>query len=344
MHKFQNFNHLNSKTVYNWVCFNGKYIIISIIFLVVFFIPAIYFWVNGHKILGNNSFKESSYPLLDSHKPAVLGMVNIRGKTPSPAAPKLSVPKNLDFSRINAKSYLVYDVKTGQVLASKQPQLQISIASLTKLLTALVAYEELEINEIVDINDEDEMSIRPVLGLKSGDKIKIADLLASMVVGSANDAALAVANYATYKTGYQFSELMNRKAQSLDMTNSHFSNPWGFDSRKNYSTAEDVRKLIDATQKKALFSLMGKKKSFNFSSENNRQFNILATNKLIATHDDIESIKTGLTPDADGAMAVRAIKGNNSVIIIVLGSKQREEDIMLIKEEIFSKYTWGGGL
>lgn len=273
-------------------------------------------------------------------KPAVLGLSDIRGLEQKIPEPKLAVPFALNFSSVTAKSFLAYDEATGEILAERSPQEQVSIASLTKLLTALIAYENLDMDERVTIQNEDLIAVRPVVGLKPGEVIRVVDLINSMIVGSTNDAALALSNHVAKKLNTPFADLMNKKAKDLEMEQSHFSNPLGFDSWYNYSTAMDIKKLVSATQSKALFALAGRKTHYDFTDLEGRDYTIAATNKLIASHEDIEAIKTGLTPEAGGAMVVRAKKDGHSVILIVLGSSQREQDTLAIKEEVFSKFIW----
>src|SRR6185295_4692651 len=113
----------------------------------------------------------------------------------------------------------------GQTLVEKNADQKVNIASLTKLLTGLVAYEMTDLNKSFIISRKDVLDIAPSLGLKPGDSVKALDVFNAMLVGSTNDAALALADFTNRETEENFILLMNSKAESLGMTSSNFSNP-----------------------------------------------------------------------------------------------------------------------
>jgi len=239
-----------------------------------------------------------------------------------------------DLKGVTAKSFLAYDIETGQVFVEKNVQDKLSIASLTKLLTALVCYSSADLSEEITIRPADVMNTRPILRLQAGDKVKVRDLLNAMLVGSNNDAALALSRYVSDVKGVTFTELMNQKAEELGMELSHFSNPLGFDSLYNYSTADDLKKLVNATQRIPFFQELGRKIDYSFLNSEGKLFTTKTTNSLIAKYPEIQAVKTGFTEGAQGSMINRISFQGRKIIIIVLGSEDREQDTLKIKNEI----------
>ena len=273
--------------------------------------------------------------------PTVLGeFTSVRGE---PADTGLQNPekiKDLDLNAISAESFLAYDINSSFVLAQKNPAQKISIASLTKLLTAFVVYQKTNLGESIKITGNDMLNIAPALGLKLNDEIRVSDLFNAMLIGSTNDAALALANFAASSTGQSFADLMNEQAGNLQMANSKFSNPMGFDSQNNFSTAEDLQKLVDASQKLAAFSNLGKKSSYNFTSNLGFNYYTKATNKLTAQYPDLEAVKTGFTESSKGAMITKLSVGDHKIIIIILDSQNREKDTLILRQQILGSYKF----
>ncbi len=259
------------------------------------------------------------------------------------ATPTITVPQQTgtpDFSSIKAESFLVYDAASGQILAQKDPDLKTPIASLTKLLTGLIAYEQDNLNATVTIPSEDELPVAPDLGLRNGAVVELSDLFKAMLIGSANDAALALANATAAQTGQNFVGLMNATALRLGMTSSSFENPMGFDSPQNYSTANDIRKLVDFTSQIDAFSSLGHQTGYSFTGQDGQDYHVTASNRLVLTHPEIQAVKTGLTPEADGAMVTKITENGHSIIVIVLHSTNREQDTLTLENQIFSNFSW----
>jgi len=256
-----------------------------------------------------------------------------------PAPPRLEGTLMLDS--VKAQSFLVYDLNSGATLAQREPVQPVAIASITKLMTGLVIYRTMpSFRQTITITPEDLYSVEPKLGLKVGDKITVGDLFYAMLVGSANDAALALANHVEADTGENFVELMNNAATELGMANSHFSNPLGFDSESNYSTAEDLHKLIQEIQKYQAFNLVGRNQTYSFISNAGIEYSVQSTNKLIKDNKELYAIKTGYTDLAQGAMITESRDRNHPFIIIVLDSPDREADTLTLRSQILKNYVW----
>jgi len=276
----------------------------------------------------------------DVNAPKVLGdFIDLRGQSVI-AEQTAHFSGSIDETHVTAQSYLVADSLTGTILSGKNVANKEYIASLTKLLTGLVSYEKADINAYATITPKDILSVNPALHLQIGDRIKLLDLFNAMMVGSNNDAALALANHVEDITGKNFIDLMNDKAGELSMNSSHFSNPMGFDSPGNYSNAEDLLKLVFATQKYAVFTQLGKKNSYSFTGNSGVIYKTLATDKLVDKYEGIEAVKTGFTQGAGQAMITKTTKDGHSVFIIVLDSKNREGDTLELEKQTFIHTVW----
>lgn len=238
---------------------------------------------------------------------------------------------------VKADSYLVYDESTGKILASRNPNTAVAIASLTKLMTAYIVQKYGDLNDAWAIGPSSTNNISPVLGLTSGDRVLVSDLVDSMLIGSANDAAQALGTYMTSTTKKPVIELMNKEASDLGMNSTHYENPIGFDSEQNYSTANDLKLLLNVIHPLALFTEIDRKQSYSFTSETGRAYSVKATNTLLASDPEIHAIKTGFTDEAKGAMITSIHHDDKKIIIIVLASTDRENDTKLLKKQVLGE-------
>ncbi len=154
-------------------------------------------------------------------------------KLPSQASPvfDLSLESNI---------VLIGNLKTGNIVFQKNADLKTNAASITKLLSSAVILENIGVDNVVHIDQQKYDYLPSKSDLVLDERIKVIDLLKMALIMSSNDAINALANHIVY---YEFLNLMNQKAKSIGMYNSHFDNPIGFDSEKNYSTALDLFQL-----------------------------------------------------------------------------------------------------
>jgi D-alanyl-D-alanine carboxypeptidase (penicillin-binding protein 5/6) len=275
--------------------------------------------------------------------PQVLGLQTseLRGiplQTSLQKPPEFVNTLELNTEKIFAKSFYVYDRTTGQVLVEKNSQLQTSIASLTKLLTIYLAYQYLPNNEPLIVNSDDQLTTTPLLHLQVGDQILPKQLIEAVLIGSANDAAMLLGHALEEKTGQSITQLMNDAAKKLGLSHSQFSNPLGFDSIANFSTASDVHLLIEAVRYYHNYYETGRLTNQTFESMGGITYRVRATNKLVAKYPDIVAIKTGYTEGAQGAMATQFKLEDRDIVIIVLGSDSRENDTLILKSEVSKKF------
>ena len=165
----------------------------------------------------------------------------------------------LDSSSINSRSCIIYDRNSHMVLYGKNETKQVKMASTTKIMTSLIIIEKCNLSETIEISKKAAGTGGSRLGLKTGDKITIKDLLYGLMLCSGNDAAVALAEYAGGDI-QGFAELMNNKAHELGLTNTHYESPHGLDSDGHYTTAYELAVLTDYALKNETFaSIVGTK-------------------------------------------------------------------------------------
>lgn len=224
------------------------------------------------------------------------------------------LPVYADDINISSENAIVINLNDDTVLYEKNPDKQVPIASLTKIMTALVAIENInDLNSTVTITDEMLQGIYEYskAGFKTGDIVTYEDLLYGVILPSGADAVQALALTLT-NSNEEFAELMNKKAQELNLTNTHFSNGIGKDEN-NYSTVRDVSTLLKNALKNELFYKIYTTKTYTTTNG----LNLVAT---INTHSIdtslIKGSKTGFT-DAAG-LCITALYEDDTYHYIVV--------------------------
>ena len=238
-----------------------------------------------------------------------------------------AVAQTLPAPAIAAKSWLLLDATSGQVIAAQDQSARIEPASLTKIMTAYVTFQALK-DKKIDINQMVNVSVRAWKVDPSSSKmfidpatpVKINDLLYGLMVQSGNDAAVALAE-AVAGDEAAFVTLMNREAERMGMKNTRFANPHGLPSAENYSTAQDLsilaaRVIIDFPE----FYKIDSVKSFTYNkiTQPNR-------NRLLWLDPTVDGMKTGHTENAGFGMIASARRPNGNagerrLISVVLGT------------------------
>lgn len=280
----------------------------------------------------------SSDPMVrdNSERPAVTWLTENTNTLPAAKPPKLLHTPNVN--EVLAKSFLVIDEQSGETLVEHQSAQPLAVASLTKLMTAYVVIEHGDLDDTVS-GQHIELP-NPVLRLSADDSATVEDLLMSMLVGSANDVAVLMSQYISNTTQKNFTVLMNQAAATLHMEDTHFSNALGFDSDRNYSTAQDLVKLIRALETYPVLERTGNTTHYSFKTTKGTTMSIESTNKL-SGHPDIEVVKTGFTETAGGALISKAtMPGGRKVLIIVISSPDRERDTLGLKTAVQEAYAW----
>lgn len=244
---------------------------------------------------------------------------------------------------LTAKSFLVYDTKNEKVIFSKEPGRILPIASLTKLLTAVVSIENLDPQEVVTItSDAFNANGEGGADFRLQEKFYFKDLLGAMLIKSSNDAALAVAKAVEQKTGENFAVLMNRQARQIGMGQSHFLDPAGLND-EGYSTAGDLLRLVKYSKNyPEIWSLAGRSSLDTASADGKFKHHFESTNKLWGNLPGLTGGKTGYTDGALGCMIIEEnlSEQNTSLVIILLGSTDRFWEIKKISDWSKIAFRW----
>lgn len=234
-------------------------------------------------------------------------------------------------------SYIVKDLGYSRVFMQKDTSRLIRPASLTKILTAVIALESGKLDQVVVISPE-ATGVEPTkAGFRPGDRILLLDLVKASMVNSSNDAAFAIAIHLSGSVE-KFVRAMNYRARAIGMKNSTFTNPAGFDTGRytgNYSTAEDLLALTEYAIHNPLFNEIAMLESIVVRDQRSGRYYLLRThNKLLARYPYAVGIKTGFTRSAGKCLIARARKENRDMLLVMLNARG---DRWTMAEEMFEK-------
>ena len=237
---------------------------------------------------------------------------------PVPAAPQLG-----------ASSYILMDFQSGKVLASQEPDQALEPASITKLMTAYVAFDELQrgdlkLDELITVSEKAWRTGGSKMFIEVDSQVPVEDLLRGMIVQSGNDASVALAEHIA-GSEETFAQLMNQYAINLGMNNTQFQNATGWPAEGHYTTARDIALLSaalirDFPEQYRLYS--EKEYTYNGIRQHNR-------NNLLWRDPAVDGLKTGHTEAAGYCLAASAKRGGMRLLSVVMGSdseKSRAEE------------------
>ena len=248
-----------------------------------------------------------------------------------------------DRIKRNTDSIIAKDLTTKQLIFAKDEQKINQPASLTKIMTAMLAIESGRMNDVVTITRE-MIQVEPTkANLRVGEKFYLRDLVKAAMVMSANDAAMSIGVFLGDGDVSKFVAQMNKKAKAIGMKNTNFTNPCGFDSSNfghHYSTALDLLTLSEYAIKNSNFNDMAKLKRHDFRAINTkRSYAAYTHNKLLNNYKYAVGIKTGYTQKAGPCLIARAKNGNKDILVVMLNSEHRWNDIKTIFEDILPDIT-----
>jgi D-alanyl-D-alanine carboxypeptidase (penicillin-binding protein 5/6) len=236
---------------------------------------------------------------------------------------------------IYSKAAVAVDASTGKILYAKNPSLRLRPASTTKLMTAIVVIEKADLSDVVAISRKASRVAPHKAGFKKGDKVTIETLLYAALLGSANDAAVALAE-AVAGSEARFVRFMNRKAVAIGAKNTRFINPHGLPGSGQYTTAFDLSKImVYALRYPKLKEIIGTRVT-EVSTENGDAIFLKNTNRLLWSDEDLVGGKTGYTRKARHCFVCAAEREKDTVVVALLGSPSREtlwrESEILVQE------------
>ncbi|HSQ52354.1 MAG TPA: D-alanyl-D-alanine carboxypeptidase family protein [Nitrospiraceae bacterium] len=217
---------------------------------------------------------------------------------------------------IKASALYLVELKSGRVLLEKDATHRLPPASLTKIMTALVALESAPLQDVVKIDPR--ALIHPSsLKFHSGEEFLLRDLVAAMLVASANDACEAVAWHVGGDAKH-FVTMMNDRARALGLTNTHFANACGFDAPGHYSTAADLAKLTEQALQEPIFAMMVRTVMQDIATvDDKRHIALYNTNELLLDR-TVTGVKTGYTSKAGRCLIASTFENGHRVLLVAL--------------------------
>lgn len=227
---------------------------------------------------------------------------------------------------LNAKSAILMEESTGNILYESNPDERLAIASVTKVMTMLLIMEavdsgKISLDDMVTVSENAMSYGGSTMFLETGEQLTVNDMLKGIAVASANDGCVAMAEHLAGSES-AFVDMMNEKAKELGMENTHFMNTNGLDEDDHYSSARDV----------AIMSreLMKHETIFNYTSIwmdtlRGGKFQLANTNKLIRFYDGANGLKTGSTSKALCCLSAAAKRNDMQLIAVVLGAPTSAE-------------------
>lgn len=252
----------------------------------------------------------------------------------------IPLPKtnSIQIPAVSATAIIIKDLDSGTLLYVKDPDKKVPIASTTKIMTALVASEYFNANDVLEAKDISLVS-GSSMGLKPGEKMTFRSLLYGMLLNSGNDAAYTLAD--NYPGGRgSFIDAMNSKAAALRLLNTHFDNPAGFDSPNHYSSAFDLEKIAEtAIGNSQLARVVSTKETVVYSIDKQSEHDLKNLNKLL-NEPGVMGIKTGTTPLAKENLVGLVERDGHKILTVVLGSDDRFTETENLINWVYSNFTW----
>ena len=238
----------------------------------------------------------------------------------------------------SATSAILMDIDSKRIIYSKNIHTKRSVASISKIMTAIIAVESGKLDDIVTVGDEILDAYGSGIYIKQGEEIRLIDLVYGLMLRSGNDAALAIAHYVGGSVE-NFVVMMNEKASSLGMKNSEFNNPSGLDEQKgNYSTAYDMAILTSYAMKNDVYKQIVSAKRHKVKTNSN-YYDWTNKNKLLHSYKYSTGGKTGYTEIAKRTLVTTASKDGLNLVAVTLNDGNDFLDHRNLFEEAFSTYT-----
>lgn len=255
-----------------------------------------------------------------------------------PAGPAPEAPE------IESESWALVDVESGAYLDGMNPDERLSIASTTKIMAALVALEEgTDLEREVTISGEAEEFVGLTysnVGLIAGERLTVRDLLVATLVPSGTEAVYALAEALGDGSVDRFVEKMNEQAASMNLENTNFETPAGFDTPDNYSSARDLAKIAHAAMEYPVFAEIVEMQEATLNTQN-REIEVFNTNNLLYFYPSATGVKTGTSPDGGPSLVASARDGEESYITVLLDARDEEyrfEAAQTLLEYAFANY------
>ena len=306
-----------------------KLFVVAALFVVI----SVLFLLTGPQTLNLVESKVSSENLA----PAIIDQGTVLSEK-SPA-PKLEIiSSEIQPPYLSAVAAIAYDTNFDKILYQKNIDARLAPASTTKIMTAIIASEH--------FNSGDLLTVPPAaivggstMGLTPGEQLTFRSLLYGMMLNSGNDAAFTIAH--NYPGGIQvFVQEMNDRAALIGAKNTNFDNPAGFDSPTHYSSAYDLLLIGKEAIKNAKLGTVFSTKETSVTSVDKIHSHALKNLNKLLEEEGVVGIKTGTTEMAGESFVGLVEKNNQTLITVMLNSKDRFGETKSLLDWIFQNYTW----
>lgn len=231
----------------------------------------------------------------------------------------LVAPAFASNPQVTGRAYLVENATTGEVIAEQNARLRLPMASITKLMTALVVLDRARLDDIVTVGSAAAVTGESTAYLVTGERLTVGELLQAALIQSANDAATALAEHVA-GSEVEFARLMNAKAKALGLSDTHFVNPHGLDAVGHYSSARDLTVLAQAAMAEPAIRTIVRTREATISGGRRLE----TWNDLLSTFPGLIGVKTGHTAGAGWSQAAAARGPGFVVYATLLGEPTRE--------------------
>ena len=219
---------------------------------------------------------------------------------------------------LSAEAWMLVEDSTGFIISQKNADKKLFIASITKMMTCLLALENGNLADTLFITND--VYIAKDSRVRLGDGYRLGNLIYEMMLVSDNDAAYAIAKHIGGDT-LTFCDMMNQKAQYLGMDSTHFANPNGMPNDQNYSCASDLVKLSRYCMWDSAFAQIVNSSEADLPLVDGRHLPCFNTNQLLTTYEGCIGIKTGFTRQAGNCLASAATRDGTTLYLVLLGSR-----------------------
>lgn len=238
--------------------------------------------------------------------------------------------------RLSAKSAILYDPYSQSFLYSKNADARLPMASTTKIMTALIAIENSQLETLVNISDKAIGTEGSSLYLKHGESMTMEDLLFGLMLRSANDAAAAIA-YEISGSIEAFAEKMNEKALTMGLKDTHFTNPHGLDNNSHYTTARELAIITGEALKNDVFLKIVSTKKHIIKNADGEARLLINHNKLLNMYENTIGVKTGFTKKSGRCLVGAAERDGVRLITVTISAPDDWNDHIALFNYGFKK-------
>lgn len=305
-------------------------------------ISGLIYFASKPLVLGVISPLADDYAKNEAQYRFVFDKKTIDSYPPNEYFPKTLTPQFTDNLDVSAKAYAVMERKSGELLLAKGLNQERSIASVTKIMTAIVALEHASFETELIVSSAAATIGEAVMGLTPGEKVTVEELLYGLLLPSGNDAAETLAEgLIGGQTGFMLA--MNQKARELGLADTYFFNPTGLDGTTpkttSFSTCLDLLALANYALQNPRFAeiVSTRYKEFPYKEGKHKAFYLENILQLDQSFPGIKGIKPGVTDFARETLVSYAENGGKRVIVVLLSSDRSRDDAVKIYDYIFPK-------